>query len=69
MMKKTLKELRLERGMTQPEVADAIGIDPRTYRKYENGESDMNGDKLQKSAKVLGVPSDDIILVRKKRVK
>ena len=55
--------------MTQPEVADAIGIDPRTYRKYENGESDMNGDKLQKSAKVLGVPSDDIILVRKKRVK
>ena len=68
-MKKTLKELRRERGMTQPEVADALGIDPRTYRKYENGESNMNADKLQKSAKALGVSSDDIILVRKKRVK
>ena len=55
--------------MTQPEVADALGIDARTYRKYENGESNMNADMLQKSAKVLGVSSDDITLMRKKRVK
>ena len=62
-MKKTLKELRLERGMTQPEVAAALKMDSRMYRKYENGELTMRGDKLQAVAIIFGVSSDDIELM------
>lgn len=69
-MKITLKQLREESGMTQEEVADALEIkDPRTYRRYEYGELTIRGDKLQDAAQLFGVHADDIILVRKKRVK
>ena len=63
MMKKTLKKLRLERGMTQPEVAAALKMDSRMYRKYENGELTMRGDKLQAVAIIFGVSSDDVELM------
>lgn len=62
-MKKTLKKLRLERGMTQPEVAAALKMDSRMYRKYENGELTMRGDKLQAVAIIFGVSSDDVELM------
>lgn len=62
-MKKTLKELRTERGMTQLEVAAALKMDSRVYRKYENGELTMRGDKLQAVAIIFGVSSDDIDLM------
>ena len=32
---KTLKELRLERGLTQKQVADALNINSVTYLHYE----------------------------------
>ncbi len=32
-----LKEIRVLRGMTQQEVADALGCDVSTYNRYENG--------------------------------
>ena len=34
----TLKELRLERGLTQQELADKSGINVRQVQKYESGE-------------------------------
>ena len=34
----TLKELRMEKKMTQQEVADLIGISLRSYKSYENDE-------------------------------
>ncbi len=33
-----LKRQRLSRNLTQAEVADKIGIDIKTYRRYENGQ-------------------------------
>ena len=33
-----LKELRIEKKMTQKEVADLVGISLRSYKSYENDE-------------------------------
>ena len=33
-----LKNLRVEKGMTQQEVADLVGISLRSYKSYENEE-------------------------------
>ena len=37
-----LKELRIERRMTQQEVADLVGISLRSYKSYENDEEKQN---------------------------
>lgn len=33
-----LKELRIEKKMTQQQVADLVGISIRSYKSYENDE-------------------------------
>ena len=43
---KALKEYRMDRGMTQNEVADAIGAAVRTYQKWERGDSVPDGHYL-----------------------
>ena len=37
-----LKELRIEKKMTQQEVADLVGISLRSYKSYENDEEKRN---------------------------
>ena len=37
-----LKELRIEKKMTQQEVADFVGISLRSYKSYENDEEKQN---------------------------
>ena len=37
-----LKELRIEKKMTQQEVADLVGISLRSYKSYENDEKKQN---------------------------
>lgn len=37
-----LKELRIEKKMTQKEVADLVGISLRSYKSYENDEKKQN---------------------------
>ena len=41
---KALKAIRTERGMTQKEVAEAVGSNVRTYQKWESGTSTPDGD-------------------------
>ena len=41
-----LKEIRMERKMTQNDVAKAIGASVRTYQKWENGETTPDGHYL-----------------------
>ena len=36
---KGLKELRIEKKLTQREVADLVGISLRSYKSYENAEN------------------------------
>ena len=41
-----LKTLRLEKGLTQQQVADIIGVTRRTYITYENNENNLPMSKL-----------------------
>lgn len=43
----TLKELRIEKGLTQSQCANFLGIPLRTYSRYENDESKKNNIKYQ----------------------
>lgn len=42
-----LKDLRLEKNLTQEEAANLIGISRRTYIKYENGEISLDSYKYK----------------------
>ena len=49
-----LKNARMERGMTQKELAELIGISPNVLSKYENGKLIPSGDVLIRLSTVLG---------------
>lgn len=42
-----LKDLRIEKGMTQQEVADLVGISLRSYKTYENDEKKRDSIKYK----------------------
>lgn len=50
-----LKELRKEKGLTQQELADIMGVTRRGYQKWEKGESTMKSDKAQQLADYFDV--------------
>lgn len=51
-----LKELRKEKGLTQKDLSDEMGVSKRTYIYWENGESQIKPDKAQALADYFGVP-------------
>ena len=55
-MREWLKELRLQKDMTQTEVAEMVGIAPHYYSYIENGKRCLPSrcDTEKKIAKVLG---------------
>ncbi|OHW61277.1 sporulation initiation inhibitor protein Soj [Andreesenia angusta] len=57
-----IKKLRLERGMTQVELAEATGVNVSVIKSQETGRSDMNYDYLLKIAEGLGVDIGDIYI-------
>lgn len=56
-----LREVRLEKGCTQAELAKAIGVTKSTMAKYDRGELEPNIEKIRKIASVLGVSSDYLL--------
>src|ERR1051325_2862367 len=50
-----IRALRLERGMSQSALADAIGLTFQQVQKYEKGVNRVSAGKLQKIADVLDV--------------
>lgn len=56
-----LRYLRECAGMTQIELAKAIGVAPTTYRNYENTSREPNFDTLIKIASVLNVSVDELL--------
>lgn len=50
-----LKELRKEKGLTQQQLADIVGITRRGYQKWENGESSIKSEQAQKLADFFDV--------------
>ena len=53
-----LKELRLQHGFSQEELAEKIGIKQNSYSDWEHGKSKPNYEKLEKIADFFGVSLD-----------
>lgn len=60
-MEKRLKELRLERGMTQKELAGALGLNAVTYLHYEKGQREPPLSLLADIAVFYGVSVDYLL--------
>lgn len=56
-----LKQLRLERSLTQPEMAVAVGIEQSYLSKLENGKSLPSNDILQRILDVLDLGVDELV--------
>lgn len=50
-----LKQLRIEKGLTQQELSEVIAVSYRTIQNWENEESQIKSDKAQKLAKYFSV--------------
>ncbi len=60
---KTIRQLREERGWTQLELANRLGVTPSTIYNWERGRFEPRASQLRQLAQVLGVKMDDIELV------
>lgn len=56
-----LRIARERKGMTQKEVADAIGVAKSTYSLYESGNREPNVMTIKKIADILKVSADDLL--------
>ena len=56
-----LKQARKLSGMTQREVADALGIGQSTYKNYECGFREPNGDTIVSLANLFNVTTDYLL--------
>lgn len=56
-----LKELRLEMGMTQSELAKELKVTQATVAKWENGDLEPSLDMLRDMKMYFGVTVDDLL--------
>ena len=56
-----IKAVRLKRGMSQQELADAIGVTKSTISKYEKGQREPKYNVLRGIAAALGVDWTDLV--------
>lgn len=56
-----LRAARLGSGLTQYEVAEALGVDKTTYSGYETGRRQPDVPKLRRLAALLGVSGDELL--------
>ena len=56
-----LKAIRIEKGLTQTEVAERAGIAQPTYSNIENGKKNPSLNTLKRLASVLGCRIETII--------
>lgn len=61
MFRYRLKELRIERGLTQQQLADCLDVDRTTVMKWERGERETNFTMLIKIAKFFQVTIDYLL--------
>ena len=60
-LKERIKELRIDKGVPQKEVAKFLGVVESCYANYEQGRSEPNLDMLIKLAKYFGVRTDYLL--------
>ncbi len=56
-----LRELRLQNGMTQRQVAEYLGCAPSVYSRYETGEREPSIETLIRLSACLGASIDAIV--------
>lgn len=56
-----LKELRKEKGLTQQNMADMMGITMRNYQRYEYGDINVPATTLNFFADYFGVTTDYLL--------
>lgn len=56
-----IKELRIENGYTQQQVADYLKIDRSNYSKYERGFFEVSLDMLRGLSRLYNVTSDYLL--------
>ncbi len=56
-----LKSARIKKGMTQEQVASAVGVAVTTYSNWELGKREPNVLKIKALAKVLGVTGNELL--------
>lgn len=56
-----LKQLRQERGLTQQQLADALGLNSVTYLRYEKGQREPSIDLLIVFAEYFDVSIDFLV--------
>lgn len=56
-----LRKIRLEKGLTQRQVADYIGCAPSVYSRYETGDREPSIDVLIQLSQYLNVSVDYIV--------
>lgn len=61
MFKDRLRATRISRGYTLQQVADAIGIELRSYQRYEGGKSEPPFYSLKILADLFDVPTDFLL--------
>lgn len=58
---KNLRWAREQKGLSQKDVAEKIGVAKSTYSLYESGSREPNVQTIKKIADVLGVSADELL--------
>lgn len=61
-IKKNIERKRSEKGLSQQEMADQLGIKRNTYRQIEKGSSSLISGHLQTIAKILDTTAEELVL-------
>jgi len=56
-----VKDIRLSRGLTQEQLAEAIGVTVRYFAGIERGERNLSLDSVDTLATQLGVPAERLL--------
>lgn len=56
-----IKDIRVRKGLTQSEVASALGVSSVVYSRYENGKRQPSIDTLIQMADIFGVTVDYLL--------
>ena len=57
----SIKDIRIRKGLTQSEVASALGVSSVVYSRYENGKRQPSIDTLIQMADIFGVTVDYLL--------
>ncbi|MGN0695068.1 MAG: helix-turn-helix domain-containing protein [Lentihominibacter sp.] len=53
-----MRQVRASRGLTQNDVAEAMGVSAQYVSRWESGERNINANQLMEFAKIVGVTLD-----------